>query len=88
METETINPDTAWTAFSARDRSFDGRFVVAVTSTGIYCKPSCPARHPKRENVRFYRDPADARAGASAPVCAASRTRWGATASPLPAPSR
>ncbi|QNQ07827.1 bifunctional DNA-binding transcriptional regulator/O6-methylguanine-DNA methyltransferase Ada [Sphingomonas alpina] len=63
METETINPDTAWTAFSARDRSFDGRFVVAVTSTGIYCKPSCPARHPKRENVRFYRDPADARAG-------------------------
>jgi AraC family transcriptional regulator, regulatory protein of adaptative response / methylated-DNA-[protein]-cysteine methyltransferase len=43
-----------WTAFEARDAAADGRFVVAVTSTGIYCKPSCPARRPKRENVRFY----------------------------------
>ena len=57
-----IDIDTAWTAFSARDRAHDGRFVVGVKTTGIYCKPSCPARHPKRENVDFYRDPADARA--------------------------
>ena len=43
-----------WTAFEARDAASDGSFVAAVTSTGIYCKPSCPARRPKRENVRFY----------------------------------
>jgi len=40
--------------FERRDRSFDGRFVVAVSTTQIYCKPSCPARRPRRENVRFY----------------------------------
>ena len=40
-------------AVSARDPRFDGWFVIAVTSTGIYCRPSCPARTPKRENIRF-----------------------------------
>jgi AraC family transcriptional regulator of adaptative response/methylated-DNA-[protein]-cysteine methyltransferase len=40
----------------------DGRFIGAVLTTGIYCKPSCPARHPKRENIHFYPDPASARA--------------------------
>lgn len=43
-------------AFEARDRSWDGRFVVAVTTTGIYCRPSCPARRPRPENTRFYAD--------------------------------
>jgi AraC family transcriptional regulator of adaptative response/methylated-DNA-[protein]-cysteine methyltransferase len=57
-----LDVDAAWAAFAARDRTQDGRFVVAVTTTGIYCKPSCPARHPRRENVRFYADPAAARA--------------------------
>lgn len=57
-----IDADIAWAAFERRDRAYDGRFVGAVTSTGIYCKPSCPARHPKRENVLFYRDGAEARA--------------------------
>jgi len=57
-----LDANAAWAAFSARDRAHDGRFVVAVTTTGIYCKPSCPARHPRRENVRFYADPAAARA--------------------------
>ena len=51
-----------WSAAQARDRSFDGRFVTGVLSTGIYCRPSCPARHPKRENVRFFADGAAARA--------------------------
>lgn len=46
--------DPRWTAFVARDRAQDGRFVVAVTTTGIYCKPSCPARRPRPENVRFF----------------------------------
>lgn len=40
-------------AFALRDRAWDGRFVVAVTSTRIYCRPSCPARRPKPEHVRF-----------------------------------
>lgn len=53
---DTIDPDAAWQAFAARDRAHDGRFIVAVHTTGIYCKPSCPARHPKRENVTFYPD--------------------------------
>ena len=57
-----LDHDTAWTAFEARDRAWDGRFVVGVKTTGIYCKPSCPARHPKRENVTFHPDPPSARA--------------------------
>lgn len=60
--TSAIDPDAAWAAFEARDRARDGRFVVAVRTTGIYCKPSCAARHPRRENVAFYPDPAAARA--------------------------
>jgi len=62
MTQPTIDPAAAWNAFDARDRSFDGRFVVAVRTTGIYCKPSCPARHPKRENVAFHADAEAARA--------------------------
>jgi len=46
----------------ARDRTADGRFVTGVLTTGIYCRPSCAARHPKRENVRFFADGAAARA--------------------------
>ena len=60
--TDTITDDECWTAALARDRSYDGRFVSGVMSTGIYCRPSCPARHPKRENVRFFADGAAARA--------------------------
>jgi AraC family transcriptional regulator, regulatory protein of adaptative response / DNA-3-methyladenine glycosylase II len=45
--------DLCYRAVSARDARFDGWFVIAVTSTGIYCRPSCPARTPKRSNVRF-----------------------------------
>ncbi len=52
----------AWAAFCRRDRTQDGRFVGAVKSTGIYCKPSCPARHPKRENVEFFANGVGARA--------------------------
>src|SRR5271168_1061575 len=38
----------------ARDARFDGRFFIGVTSTGIYCRPICPAPAPKEENVRYY----------------------------------
>ena len=48
------DPELAWAAFNARDRSHDGSFVGAVKTTGIYCKPSCPARHPKREHVEYF----------------------------------
>lgn len=57
----TVQTDARWQAFLARDKRADGRFVVAVHSTGIYCKPSCPARHPKPENVAFFTTPLDAR---------------------------
>src|SRR4029077_2902602 len=49
-----LDPDTAWAAFMRRDRAWNGRVIGAVKSTGIYCKPSCPARRPKRENVEFF----------------------------------
>ena len=51
----------AWDAVKRRDRSFDGRFVTGVLTTGIYCQPSCAARHPARENVRFFATGAEAR---------------------------
>ncbi len=43
-----------WRGVLERDRSFDGRFVFAVRSTGIYCRPSCPARRPRRQQVVFF----------------------------------
>jgi AraC family transcriptional regulator of adaptative response/methylated-DNA-[protein]-cysteine methyltransferase len=56
-----LDPDTAWTAFMRRDRAWAGRIVGAVHTTGIYCKPSCPAKRPKRENVTFYATAEEAR---------------------------
>jgi len=53
---------TCQAAWRARDRAADGAFVVGVRTTGIYCKPSCPARHPRPENVTFLADGAAARA--------------------------
>jgi AraC family transcriptional regulator of adaptative response/methylated-DNA-[protein]-cysteine methyltransferase len=52
-----------WAAVLDRDASADGRFVYAVRSTGIYCRPSCPSRRPKRRNVRFFPTPDEAEAG-------------------------
>lgn len=49
-----LDVDTAWAAFMRRDRSWDGRVIWAVKTTGIYCRPSCPARRPKREHVEFF----------------------------------
>jgi AraC family transcriptional regulator of adaptative response/methylated-DNA-[protein]-cysteine methyltransferase len=56
-----LDADTAWAAFMRRDRAWDGRVIGAVKSTGIYCKPSCPARRPKRENVEFFATGREAR---------------------------
>src|SRR6187549_2330853 len=57
-----VDGEAAWAAFERRDRSWDGRVIGAVSTTGIYCKPSCPARRPKREHVQFYATPEEARA--------------------------
>jgi AraC family transcriptional regulator of adaptative response / DNA-3-methyladenine glycosylase II len=48
------DPDRCYQAAHSKDARFDGVFFIGVTSTGIYCRPSCPARTPRRENVRFY----------------------------------
>lgn len=56
--------DTRWRAVQQRVAALDGTFFYAVRTTGVYCRPSCPSRRPRRENVRFYDRAADAeRAG-------------------------
>lgn len=57
-----FDDEMAWAAVMRRDRSCDGRFVTGVLTTGIYCRPSCAARHPSRENVRFFTTGTEARA--------------------------
>ncbi len=49
-----LDHETCYRAIQRRDARFDGRFYTAVTTTGIFCRPSCPARTPKSANVRFY----------------------------------
>ena len=49
-----LDDEARYRVVCSRDPRFEGRFVTAVTSTGIYCRPSCPATTPRRENVRFY----------------------------------
>jgi AraC family transcriptional regulator, regulatory protein of adaptative response / DNA-3-methyladenine glycosylase II len=51
------DPDTCYLALRSRDRRFDGVFFVGVTSTGIYCRPVCPARLPARSRCRFFPHP-------------------------------
>jgi AraC family transcriptional regulator, regulatory protein of adaptative response / methylated-DNA-[protein]-cysteine methyltransferase len=53
-------PADAWRAVLARDGSLDGSFVYAVRTTGVYCRPSCPSRRPRRENVAFFTSAAEA----------------------------
>jgi AraC family transcriptional regulator of adaptative response/methylated-DNA-[protein]-cysteine methyltransferase len=62
-----LDVETAWVAFMRRDRSWDGRVIGAVSTTGVYCKPSCPARRPKREHVTFFATGEEARAAGYRP---------------------
>src|SRR5215469_72757 len=55
-----MDDEQHYTAAVSKDARFDGVFFIAVTSTGIYCRPSCPAMTPKREHMRFYMTPAAA----------------------------
>ena len=61
-DSRTVSDAAAWAAALARDKAMDGKFVTGVLTTGIYCRPSCAARHPKRENVRFFATGEEARA--------------------------
>lgn len=58
----TINTDRAWNAVLTHDRRCDGAFVYAVSSTGVYCRPSCPSRRPARHRVSFFPAPQQAEA--------------------------
>ena len=83
-----LSEQQCYQALRAKDARFDGRFFVAVKTTGIYCRPICPARTPARERCRFYAHAALAEqagfrpclrcrpelAPGEAPVDAASRT--------------
>lgn len=62
-----LDPDLCWQAVCARDAARDGQFVFAVRSTGIYCRPSCPARRPLRGNVSFHADAQSAEAAGFRP---------------------
>lgn len=59
---EPLDPDSCYRALQTRDARFDGRLFVGVVSTGIYCRPICPARTPKREHCRFFSSSATAQA--------------------------
>lgn len=63
----SLSDEAAWAAVMARDRTMDGRFVTGVLTTGIYCRPSCAARHPRREHVRFFATGAEASAAGLRP---------------------
>ena len=56
----TFSDDRRWQAVLARDGANDGKFVFAVSSTGVYCRPSCPSKRPRRENVTFFSRPQEA----------------------------
>lgn len=62
-----LDPDRCWQAVCARDAACDGQFVFAVRSTGIYCRPSCPARRPLRRHVGFHADAQSAEAAGFRP---------------------
>jgi AraC family transcriptional regulator, regulatory protein of adaptative response / methylated-DNA-[protein]-cysteine methyltransferase len=55
-----LDENTCWEATLKRDKGQDGTFFFGVRTTGVYCRPSCPSRHPLRKNVRFYETPAQA----------------------------
>lgn len=72
--------ESRWSSVLARDASADGAFVYAVRTTGVYCRPSCPSRRPRRESVLFYAGP-DAAELAGFRACLRCRPRAGA---PIP----
>src|SRR4030088_3363132 len=82
-----LDHDACFRAVRARDRRFDGRFFVAITSTHIYCRPICPARPAKRDNMRFYASAAGAE-GAGFRPCLGCRPERAPGLAPVDAVSR
>lgn len=60
LQTTSGSANQKWSTVLARDARADARFVYAVKSTGVFCRPSCPSRKPRRENVEFFDSPAQA----------------------------
>jgi AraC family transcriptional regulator of adaptative response/methylated-DNA-[protein]-cysteine methyltransferase len=81
MSTMPRGDELRWEAVMARDAAADGAFVYAVRTTGIYCRPSCPSRKPRRQSVAFYAGP-DAAEIAGFRECRRCRPRAG-----VPAPA-
>ncbi len=73
-ELQIIDEETRWRAVEGRDASFNGIIFYGVRSTGIYCKPSCPSRRPRREQVVFFDTPAEAESASYRP-CRRCRPR-------------
>jgi AraC family transcriptional regulator, regulatory protein of adaptative response / methylated-DNA-[protein]-cysteine methyltransferase len=79
-----IDKNQFWRAVQARDSSQDGEFVFAVSSTGVYCRPSCPSKRPRRENVSFFLQPEEAeKAGFRACLRCRPRVTGGSRSSQL-----
>ncbi len=69
-----LDPERCWQAVLERDAARDGEFVFGVVTTGVYCRPSCPARRPNRENTRFFATP-DAAEATGLRACKRCRPR-------------
>lgn len=67
MDAQEFDPNVCYEAVQSRDARFDGRFFVAVLTTGVYCRVSCRSRTPRRENVRFFPNGAAARSAGFRP---------------------
>ena len=80
QDVKDVIEEQYWQAVVEKDSSANGTFYVAVRSTGVYCKPSCPSRQPKRENVSFYVSP-EAAEQAGYRACKRCRPRETAQAS-------
>lgn len=61
MKAEEQMPDEKWQAIISNDASYDGRFIYAVKTTGIFCRPSCKSKAPNKENVRLFENAEQAR---------------------------
>ena len=83
----TLDPDTCHRALAARDRRFDGLFYVGVRTTGVYCRPVCPARTPRRDRCVFYGRAAEAE-GQGFRACLRCRPELAPGGSPMEAVPR
>src|SRR5262249_55824548 len=66
-QADIVRQDPRWASLVSRDRNADGTFFYSVTSTGVYCRPSCGARTPRPENVQFHNTTEEAEAAGYRP---------------------